>query len=70
MWSFAATAQDSHMHGSNSSSSQLAATATFDAHGHLWVVWAEGQHVMVRRSDDFGKTLGKPIIINAIPEPI
>ena len=48
----------------------LNASAAFDARGGLWAAYREGEHVMVRRSDDFGRAWSKPVTINAEPEPI
>ncbi len=48
----------------------LGATAAFDARGILWAVNKEGEHVMVRRSQDLGRTWSSPVPVNAAPEPI
>lgn len=48
----------------------LGASATFDAHGRLWVVDAANGHVRIRHSDDLGKTLSAPVDVNATAEPI
>ncbi len=42
----------------------LAATATFDAKGRLWLASAKDGHVMVSHSDDQGKTFSEPVIVN------
>lgn len=42
----------------------LAATATFDAGGRLWLASVADGHVVVSRSDDLGKTFGEPVIVN------
>lgn len=46
----------------------LAATATFDAQGHLWLATVKDGHVMVSRSGDRGRTFGAPVIVNAQEE--
>ncbi|MFK2877198.1 sialidase family protein [Rhodanobacter hydrolyticus] len=48
----------------------LGASASFDAHGRLWVVDAANGHVRLRRSDDLGRTLSLPVDVNAVAEPI
>ena len=48
----------------------LAASATIDAHGMLWAVYVQDQHVLVRRSPDYGKHWSDPTIVNAEPEPV
>lgn len=42
----------------------LAATATFDAQGRLWLAAVKDGHVMVSRSDDLGKTYSTPVLVN------
>lgn len=42
----------------------LAATATFDASGRLWLASVADGHVVVSRSDDLGKTFGEPVVVN------
>jgi len=42
----------------------LAATATFDAQGRLWLAAVKDGHVMVSRSDDRGKSFGAPVTVN------
>lgn len=49
---------------------ELGATAAFDSHGQLYVVDAADDHVRLRHSDDDGKTLSAPVIVNAKAEPI
>ena len=70
----ASIAHEGHEHGAmagkTAAKPQLATTAAFDQAGHLWVTWAEGQHVVIASSDDLGKTLSKPQRINPQPEPI
>ncbi|OXH82155.1 glycosyl hydrolase, partial [Burkholderia multivorans] len=48
----------------------LATGAAFDAQHRLWVAWVEGAHVVVAHSDDAGRTLSAPVVVNAMPEPI
>ncbi len=50
--------------------SALGAGATFDAHGRLWVVTVHGGHVLLRHSDDFGKTLNTPVQVNQHAENV
>ncbi|WP_158885932.1 sialidase family protein [Rhodanobacter sp. L36] len=48
----------------------LGASAAFDSHGRLWIVDAADGHVRLRHSDDDGRTLSAPAIVNSIAEPI
>ena len=48
----------------------LGATAAFDQRGGLWAVNREGEHVLARSSDDLGRSWGKPVRVNAVPEPV
>ncbi|QCP50620.1 exo-alpha-sialidase [Trinickia violacea] len=62
-------------HASAHASSQaakapLATGAAFDARHRLWAAWVEGQHILVAHSDDKGRTLSAPVVVNAMPEPI
>jgi len=45
-------------------------TATFDADGRLWAVWAFGPHLYVNHSDDKGNTFSTPVKVNAEAEKI
>ena len=49
---------------------ELGASAAFDSHGQLYVVDAADGHVRLRHSDNGGKTLSAPVIVNAKSEPI
>lgn len=49
---------------------ELGTSAVFSPEGQLVVVAKEGGHVVVRRSDDEGKTWSEPAIVNAQPEAI
>lgn len=49
---------------------QLGASATFDAHGRLWMVTARDGHVWLQHSDDFGKTPSAPVEVNRVAETI
>jgi hypothetical protein len=62
-------AQDMHMAGMGNEP-ELGASAAFDAHGRLWLVTARNGHVLLRHSDDFGKTLSTPVAVNQVPEKI
>ena len=55
---------------SQAAKAPLATGAAFDAHHRLWAAWVEGQHVVVAHSDDKGRTLSAPVVVNAMPEPI
>lgn len=46
----------------------LAATATFDAKGRLWLASVKDGHVLVSHSSDQGKTFSAPAIVNPEPE--
>lgn len=48
----------------------LGASASFAADGRLWVVSAGDGHVLLRHSDDFGRTLSAPVTVNAEAEAI
>ncbi|MDP1942086.1 MAG: sialidase family protein, partial [Gallionella sp.] len=42
----------------------LAATATFDAQGRLWLASVQDGHVTVSHSGDLGKTFSAPVVVN------
>lgn len=42
----------------------IAATATFDANGRLWLASVKDGHVTVSHSDDRGKTYSAPVMVN------
>ncbi|MDO8312148.1 MAG: sialidase family protein, partial [Sideroxyarcus sp.] len=46
----------------------LAATATFDAKGRLWMASVKDSHIRVSYSDNQGKTFSAPVIVNSEPE--
>jgi hypothetical protein len=46
----------------------LAATATFDVKGRLWLVSVKDGHLMVNYSENQGKTFSAPVIVNSEPE--
>lgn len=48
----------------------LAATATFDADGRLWLAKVANRHVYVSFSDDKGKTFSAAVAVNPEPEHI
>lgn len=48
----------------------LGASAVFAPDGRLWVVTAHDGHVWLRHSDDFGKTLSRPVAVNAEAEAV
>lgn len=49
---------------------QLAATAAFDAQGRLWLAHVQEGRVLLRFSDDVGKTYSPDVAVNAEPEAI
>jgi hypothetical protein len=53
---------------------ELGISAAFDAQGVLWVAGKEagaaGDHVVLRRSADAGRTWSEPMRVNARPEPV
>jgi hypothetical protein len=49
---------------------QFGTSAAFAADGALLAVTRQGEHVMLYRSDDLGKTWSAPVAVNAAPEPI
>jgi len=58
------------MSGAPAQKAPLATGAAFDAQHRLWVAWVEDAHVVVAHSDDAGRTLSAPVVVNAMPEPI
>lgn len=48
----------------------LAATATFDDRGVLWLASVRDGHVWVSRSDDLGKTFGAKVVVNPEAEHV
>jgi hypothetical protein len=46
----------------------LAATATFDTKGKLWLVSVKDGHVTVSYSDNHGRTFSAPVTVNSEPE--
>lgn len=48
----------------------LAVSAAFDARGRLWLVRAEGGHVLVSVSDNRGESFGTPVRVNPDPERV
>jgi len=49
---------------------ELGATAAVDAKGAIWAAYAEAGHVLVRGSDDAGKSWSAPVRANPAAEPI
>ena len=49
---------------------ELGSSAVFAADGSLFVAAKQGDHVMIYRSPDEGKTWSAPLAVNAQPEPI
>jgi hypothetical protein len=48
----------------------LAASAAFDSHGAVWAVNVEANHVVVRSSQDEGRTWSPAVNVNATAEPV
>lgn len=48
----------------------VAASAAFGPNGRLWVVSTKGGHVLLRHSDDLGRTLSAPVVVNTQAESI
>ncbi len=48
----------------------ISATAAFDARGRLWLAAVENGHVLVRHSNDLGKTYTAPVRVNSTPERV
>src|SRR5256885_10072459 len=61
-----------HEHGSDAKGArdELGASAAFDAQGTLWAVAKQGQHVVLHRSQDLGRSWSQPVPVNARPEPV
>lgn len=77
LWSLAAqeNMQNMHMHATHESSTAVAldglgADAAFDGKGRLWVVTVHDDHVVLRHSDDFGRTFSTPVKVNKTPESV
>lgn len=58
------------MHMDMQAEPALGVGAAFDARGRLWLARVQGGHVLVSRSDDLGKTFGKPVVVNPVAEKI
>jgi hypothetical protein len=69
---FASLAQNdhSHHHGHGSPRGELGASASFDANGSLWAVTKEGAHVVLHRSEDFGRNWSNTGSVNALAEGV
>jgi len=68
-----AAAQQGHQHGKGGMQmprDELGSTAAFDVRGTLWAVAKQGDHVVIRRSSDQGKTWSAAAPVNAVAEPI
>jgi len=66
-------AQHGHRHAGapmGGAGDELGSSAVFDSKGVLWAVASQDQHVVLRRSTDFGRTWSQPANVNATPEPI
>ncbi|MBI5460976.1 MAG: exo-alpha-sialidase [Gammaproteobacteria bacterium] len=48
----------------------LTPSSVFDSRGRLWLVWVQGGHVYLNRSDDRGRTFSAPVAVNRTPEKI
>jgi hypothetical protein len=59
-----------HDMGHMAKAPELGASAAFDSHGRLWVVDALDGHVRLRHSDDDGRHLSAPTLVNTQPERI
>lgn len=69
---FVSAAAGAHepMHMAMGNEPALGASAAFAPDGRLWVASAHDGHVLLRHSDDFGRTLSAPLTVNAKAEPI
>ncbi|OEJ65641.1 sialidase family protein [Magnetovibrio blakemorei] len=45
-------------------------TSTFDAQGHLWVAWTQGEHVYVAKSNDGGVSISSSARVTVTPLPV
>ena len=43
-------------------------SATFDAHGNLWVAFVQNEFVYVSQSQDRGKSFSDPVTVNSVAE--
>ncbi len=59
-----------HEHAQATREAPLGASAAFAPDGRLWLVTASADHVLLRHSDDFGRTLSPAMRVNAAPEPV
>lgn len=59
-----------HQHADSAPDAPLGASAAFAPDGRLWLVTATSDHVLLRHSDDLGRTLSPPMRVNADAEPI
>lgn len=66
----AAHAHDKAMAMTMEAEPALGASAAFDAQGRLWLVSASNRRVLLRHSDDLGKTMSPPVVVNPAPETI
>ncbi|HKZ10414.1 MAG TPA: sialidase family protein [Rhodanobacteraceae bacterium] len=48
----------------------LGASAAFDANGRLWLVTVRGGHVLLRHSEDLGRSFSQPVQVNPVAETI
>jgi len=70
-WTVCARPGDAHaMRMDMETEPALGVGAAFDARGRLWLARVQGGHVLVSRSDDLGKTFGKPVMVNPVAEKI
>jgi hypothetical protein len=59
-----------HEHPAAAQKAPLGASAVFAPDGRLWLVTASADRVLLRHSDDLGRTLSPPLRVNADAEPV
>ena len=48
----------------------LGASAAFDANGRLWLATVRDGHVLLRHSEDLGRSFSQPVQVNPVAETI
>lgn len=59
-----------HQHGTPAQRLELGTSAAFAPSGQLYAVSRTGDHVVLQKSDDDGRTWSQPLNVNTVPEAI